>query len=947
MNGSESRTPSLSVLLLAIALSCAAGCKGEDGDTGPQGPPGDPGTNTELTLGDEVPGLIVEIQSMSGGSGNQGRFRVGDTPRVNFRLKKNDGSEWDIAEMGTGRALLSGPTFNYQRVMEEQTDLVDVSVKQSDGSYAYTFPSPIPAQYLAPFNDTDAFGPDDGELAGQDLLEGTYTVGLTFSWDFTVDGESERDSGNGTFDFVLGDSGTVESREVVKIENCNRCHDKLQAHGGRRQIVTLCILCHTSGAEDDNDGGLTPGVSIDFRVMIHKIHSGEHLPSVLGVATNDDGTRNYGATPQPYMVSDNDFSHVVFPAWPHGLVPTPRDEGYSLLSSTDKATEDTIRKGPSNCAVCHGDPDGDGPLTAPDQGDISETQPSKQACGSCHDDIHWGKPYRANGQTMGPQANNSNCKLCHFPSGNPIAVFDAHLHPLLDPDFNHGVNIEVSDVSPAGADDGDDALDPGEKLSITFDIVDDDGAAILPTDVSSPSVVFSGPTSNYNLVLNTTLPSAALTGSPPYTVNVPMQVDLERLGVSTGVLESFETAFTPHWNMTGATTKVLVRTAASGGDSVLAESSAAPQNFVDVADVACFDRNDTIVVDDGQPGEEYAVIQLVEGNRLWFSSPYTTSYKAGLARAHAAGATVREVTVSTKTAGVDYSLDAATGTITELIEFGAGTTVISSYWSDFVLPADYPLALNASPDLGDASGKWTGKTIADGTYSLGIWTSRSLTLDLYGESNSYKSTAEAKKTDILVGAATEIEPYELIASGSSCFNCHQELAFHGFGRKDFDSCVMCHGTAGAEDRPQYVAGNAPDTTGTTVSFRTMLHKIHMGEHLANASTYDIVGFGSGSYPNNFTVANYAEVVFPSLPGGPANCVKCHGNDAWHEPKPRAHPTEQETAIGRWAAVCGSCHDTTDAQAHIAVQTDPLGNESCGVCHGPGKDKAVELVHKSY
>jgi hypothetical protein len=952
MNGYRIRTPSLSVLLLAIALFGATSCKGEDGDTGPAGPPGDPGTETELSQGDEVPGLIVEIQSVTGGSANEGRFLAGDTPRVNFRLKKSDGSDWDIAEMGTGRALLSGPTFNYQRVIEEQTDLVDVSVKQSDGSYTYTFPVAIPAQYLAPFNDTDSFGKDDGELTGKDLLEGTYTVGLTFSWDFTVDGEDERDSGNDTFDFVLGNSGTVASREVVKIENCNRCHDHLQAHGGRRQEVTLCILCHTGGAEDENDpsvAGGTPDVSIDFRVMIHKIHSGEHLPSVLGVATNDDGTRNYAATPKPYLVAGhslNDFSGVAFPAWPQGLIPTPRDEGYSLLSSTDKATEDTIRKGPSNCAVCHGDPDGDGPLTAPVQGDIHKSQPSKQACGSCHDDVHWGKPYRSNGQTMGAQANNSNCKLCHEPSGTPIAVFDAHLHPLLDPNFNHGVNIDVSDVSPAGAD-GDEALDPGEKLSVTFDIVDDDGVAIAPIDVSNPSVVFSGPTSNYNLVLNTALPIAALTGSPPYTLNVPMQVDLERLGVSTGVLESFVTAFTPHWNVTGATTKVLVRTANSGGNSLLSEDSAAPQNYVDVDDGSGFTRNDTIVVDDGQPGEEYAVIQFVEGNRLWFSSPYSTSYKAGLANAHGAGATVHGVTVATKTAGTDYSLDAATGTITELIEFGDGNTVLSSYWSDFVMPDDFPLALNASPDLGDASGKWTGKSIVDGTYSLGIWTSRTLTLDLYGETNSYRSTAEAKKTDILVGAATEIEPYELIASGSSCFNCHQQLAFHGFGRKDFNSCVMCHGAAGAEDRPQYVAGNAPDTTGLPVSFRTMLHKIHMGEELANASTYDIVGFGSAPYPNNFTVANYAEVVFPSLPGGVANCVKCHGNDAWHEPKPRAHPTEQGTAIGRWTVVCGACHDTTDAQAHIAVQTDPLGNESCGVCHAPGKELSVELVHKSY
>ena len=102
---------------------------------------------------------------------------------------------------------------------------------------------------------------------------------------------------------------------------------------------------------------------------------------VLGVGTNADGSRNYLATPTPYVVSGHDFSTVPFPAWPQGLVPTPRDVGYSALSSTDKATEDTIRKGPSSCAVCHGDPDGDGPLTEPAQGDLHQTQPTRNACG--------------------------------------------------------------------------------------------------------------------------------------------------------------------------------------------------------------------------------------------------------------------------------------------------------------------------------------------------------------------------------------------------------------------------------------------------------------------------------------------------------------------------------------------------------------------------------------
>jgi hypothetical protein len=83
------------------------------------------------------------------------------------------------------------------------------------------------------------------------------------------------------------------------------------------------------------------------------------------------------------------------------------------------------------------------------------------------------------------------------------------------------------------------------------------------------------------------------------------------------------------------------------------------------------------------------------------------------------------------------------------------------------MPATYPLALNASPGLGEESGEWTGKPLVDGTYSLGIWSARTLTLDLYGESNSYKSTSDSKNVDFLVGSATTEEPYALIASGTS------------------------------------------------------------------------------------------------------------------------------------------------------------------------------------
>ena len=936
----------LRLLSALILLWPLAACSGDDGDQGPPGPPGDAGpTSTDLDWDEDAPGVNVEILALAGGSGPGGAFQVGNTPRVTFRLTKDDGSEWDVTEMVQGRMLVSGPTFNYQRVLAQVNDVNTNSVDNGDGTFTYTFPSAIPATYLPPLNDSASFGPEEGELTGQPLLSGTYTLGAYFRWDYTVEGEPFRDSGDVTHDFLLGSASTIEHRAVVERENCNRCHVELQAHGGSRRDVTLCLLCHTAGSEDRNvasAAGGTPGVSVDFRVMVHRIHAGKHLPSVNGVDTNPDGSRTYTAPIEPYLIVGNndsihDFSGVSFPVWPDGLIPMPRDQGYTALSADAKALEDVIRTGPASCEVCHGDPDGDGPLTLPAQGSLHQSQPSRAACGACHDDIHWGLPYTANGSTMPEQANDSNCILCHEASGDDLSVFDAHRHPLENPAFNPGLVFDLEEVVESGTNNGDGTVDVGERVEITFRVEDEAGAEVLASTLGNTiSVVISGPTENQNLLLSGSIPTAALTGAQPFTVNVPETLSLEYVGTATAGADVFPTSRAPHWNVASALTSVLRRSATGGGATALTAPAGRPQNFVDVASTAGFARDDYVVIDDGVVGvQEYHRISLVDGNRLWFSP--------GTRNTHAAGATVLEVTLVSTNA---YTLNAAAGTLTENGDLGTGSAILVTYTSDFVMPAFYPLPINDSPDLGPEKGEWRGLPIVDGTYSIGVWGTQALTLNLFGESNSYRNTARAPNVPFLVGGATEIEPYDLISSSANCEACHFDVQFHGGGRRGFDDCILCHGAAGGEDRPRYTAANAPPTTGAGIHFREMLHKIHMGEELANASLYTLVGFGSGAYPNNFTAHTYEEVVFPALPGGVQNCEKCHGtSESWKEPAPRDHPAGQAVPTQVWRDVCNSCHDSDAATAHIEVQTAANGAESCEVCHGDGSEWSSDRVHK--
>ncbi|MCB9898566.1 MAG: hypothetical protein H6825_11220 [Planctomycetes bacterium] len=947
----------LAGLVLLSSTGCQRGPKGSKGKAGdPAAPPDPTPTDSVVAEADDAPELIITVLGLEGATGAGGAFMPGDSFGVNFTLTKDDGGDWGIDELDRLRILVAGPTFDYAPIFAEATDVQTAAVKNADGSYTYTYPTPIPDTYRAPLNDTTAFGADDGELQGQALLAGTYTVGMYGRWPYTVEGTTFRSIGNVTYDFLLGDGAVMSHREVVTQQNCNACHSDLQAHGGQRKEIGLCLLCHTNGAEDKNTGGATPGVTISMATMIHRIHNGAHLPSVNGVTTNPDGTRDYTADPVPYEMlgfspTPVDFSDIMFPLWPNLAYPMPKDMGYSDLDADAKAAEDAIRRGVTACDKCHGDPDGDGPDAAPAQGMLAYQQPTRNVCGSCHDDIVWEYPYSANKEDPMPaQENDSNCVVCHAESGSSLAVRDAHLHPLLDPDQNPGLHMDITGVQAMGAGFGASAVQPGDVLEVTLTITDDDDMDVDLADVASMSVAVSGPTSNMNLITQGSFPKGRLVGDPPYTTTLPQLIQYEPSGVGTAGDDVITTDRMPLWDDYGVATTVYVVTGkvAPAVDDVLAVDAFAPANYIDLADATGFERDQLIVIDEGNPEEEYLVIQYVDGDRLWFGSLASTSYPIGLAFDHDADATVAAVEVDKLTVTDDYTVDAENGEIEEVPASDSipdGAVVLCTYTTDFRMPFTYGIALNGSPDLGEAAGDWSGLDLLGGTYRVLFWGYRNVKVDLYDETQTYRGNTDSTPFEFLFGDATAPEPWELISDPTNCYRCHDQILFHGSGRGGVDTCLMCHGTAGSEDRPPYVAANAPATTGVTIDFREMLHKIHMGEELTNASDYTVVGFGQG-YPNNYSEHQYAEVAFPAFPDGVKACFMCHGdtNESWYTPGARKHP-DATLPTRNWGVTCGSCHDSDAAHAHIDANTAPSGGESCAVCHADGKIEPVQVAHK--
>lgn len=287
------------------------------------------------------------------------------------------------------------------------------------GHATYKFKNALPAGFDATKTTTV------GMYASRDL---TTQIGKTyyanFEYNFRPDGAAVTDVWD----------------KINQSTSCNNCHDPLSAHGGARQDVKLCVLCHQPQTGDADTGN-----TVDFKVMIHKIHDASNLPSVVA------------GTPYQiigYQQSVNDFSTVVFPQ--------------------------DIR----NCQNCHVGTD---PTKAPSQALNYLTQPSRAACGSCHDDVNW--TTGAN-HPAGPQADDSACSTCHIPdSGQEFdaSVKGAHVNPLKSKQLQ-GINAKIVSVSN---------VVPGKNATIVFKLTNNDGSSIDPTKLATFSPMQAGPTTSY------------------------------------------------------------------------------------------------------------------------------------------------------------------------------------------------------------------------------------------------------------------------------------------------------------------------------------------------------------------------------------------------------------------------------------------------------------------
>ena len=400
------------------------------------------------------PGLVLTITGASVGQDG--------TIQVQFTLADPQGLPLDRAGINTPGPIST--SFVASFIPKGQGDYISLIARPATGSVSGTVNQPATdsgGTYTSSADGQYTYKYAAKAPSGFDMSQ-TVSVGMWASRDLT-EFDLGTNAANAVFSFVPNGASVSDVHDVVHTAACNKCHDPLEAHGGVRRNVALCVLCHNPGG---NNGVLNvqtvdpdTGNSIDFRVLIHKIHMGSSLPSVQ--------------SGHPYQIigfmnSVNDFSKVVFPA------------------------------DARNCQMCHenGAPPQGGTWPAGAQSSDPSppvhanwwlTRPNRAACGSCHDNVNF-----ATGENHAslPQISDDLCTTCHFPQGElpfDISIIGAHTIPTFAPGLP-GVVFTLVSVTNGGA---------GQSPTVSFKVADKLGNPTNLSDLASLNLTMAGPTADY------------------------------------------------------------------------------------------------------------------------------------------------------------------------------------------------------------------------------------------------------------------------------------------------------------------------------------------------------------------------------------------------------------------------------------------------------------------
>ncbi len=248
-------------------------------------------------------------------------------------------------------------------------------------------------------------------------------------------------------------------------------------------------------------------------------------------------------------------------------------------------------------------------------------------------------------------------------------------------------------------------------------------------------------------------------------------------------------------------------------------------------------------------------------------------------------------------------------------------------------------------DLGGGKFRYTFAATLDATWkgSVGVGMAAYKNTTIKGNDGKDVVVREGNVNPVKYASVdgSPVVPRRAVVKRENCNQCHLDLgspaafAVHGGIRRSPEYCVLCH-TPNATDEAARPKDKLPPET---IHLKYMVHSLHMGAERDTPTEF----FGRA-------VARTADIGFPTA-SGQRNCTKCHVGTSYTLPLPAGVLPTTITQAGQVikalqpiAATCTACHANPQVTGHVQIMTSN-NIETCAICHGPGRDFAVDQVHK--
>jgi OmcA/MtrC family decaheme c-type cytochrome len=365
---------------------------------------------------------VVQVLDLAPGKAPTVVFKAYDQGNVISPLNTNSYAGQSPVPRALSRVAItiSGPTTDYATGNFASTNTLPATeavplsaVADASGQFRYTF-----GNVLSP----TASGTWAVAMEARRSLTTVHYNALadTFPWPYT--GESLTEAASNRVQYVDTATGAMWTgspaprRAVVTTEACNACHGSLSLHGGLRNELQYCLMCH---APDRTDWARRPKASsgnvnlntvasvnafgtydnreersVNLKVLVHRIHTGD-ATGVAGLSAsapfavygNPGGSKAvffFDDVRFPNALSNCRLCHVAesfrIEAVPAAALPTVANETGSIMhagTSAHAASEPRVPPIQSACLGCHD--------TGPGRAHAaSHTVGTVEACATCH-----------------------------------------------------------------------------------------------------------------------------------------------------------------------------------------------------------------------------------------------------------------------------------------------------------------------------------------------------------------------------------------------------------------------------------------------------------------------------------------------------------------------------------------------------------------------------------